>query len=235
MNIRNLLIIFVLLFFHSPLFCVKRKKPKRAINSTKELLEVSTLPSNARRELEAAIVKGDTNIAKQLLNSYGSALANACHSHEAIKFHTLASYALGRFQPAILRLLLKAGARPIDSRGESLLFNAVYYAQAECTQVLLEDGYTDPNVITITPNPIISMSGSLLNYNSYYFVGPIPPENTEVARRLQIARALLDHGADRAIKDKSGRTAIEVLIKNQNEIALIDSNSFYLRIIQRKK
>jgi ankyrin repeat protein len=224
MNIFKSFIIFLLLFSFSMSLCVKRKKQKCTAKANERAF------NSARKKIEKAILEGDSLSAAQLLNWYGSALAHAYHSNQGLHHWTLAAYANGQNKPAILRLFLKAGASPIDSTGKSLLFHAIQYTQTECVQVLLADGYADPNAIMICPQQNYKYCTPLhLNAYNLIFSG------NARAEKLKIAHALLDHGADRWLKDGNGKTVIEILDEQPEEEIAAQLTQFLLTYNPKKK
>lgn len=216
MNTINTLAI-LLLFSHSSLFCVKRKKPNRTIKashaqSTEESLANDSIFLSARHRIEDAISKRDMHTVEQLLRSYGPRLATACHSHGCLSSLTLAHHAMFRDQSAILRSLLKSGAHSFDSKGKSLLFDAVFTGRTKCVQILLNDGHADPNVIVIS-RETNKLHGTPLHYNSYNLgvcIQTLASDQT-LAEKMEIAQALLDHGAIVTAQDGLGRTALDIL------------------------
>jgi Ankyrin repeats (3 copies) len=223
MNIRNLIIVSLLLYSHALICCVISEQPI----CIKASLYV-------RRTFEDAIGTGDTYTAEQLLNIFGAGLATARYSNEAFQDWTLAEYAVRSNRSAILKLLLEAGAHTIDSRGQSLLFRAVQLSYGDCVQVLLANGYADPNVITIKQELIEArIALHPLNYNSCYFARPVSTANLN--QRLKIAQALLDHGANLAAKDSNGHTAIEVLDQYSESESVNQFKQFLLTYNPKKK
>ncbi|CAN5157716.1 hypothetical protein BH09DEP1_BH09DEP1_0010 [soil metagenome] len=223
MKKRTSLLILLIAFSHCCLFCIKGKKANRLTkgqrrNPIDAQIWVANFLNNphnffgARQRLEKAIEDSNIELATFLLSSYASRLANARHTHGALSSLTLAHHAMFRDKPVMLSLLLKAGAKPEDYKKESLLFDAVSTVRAECVQRLLEDGYANPNVITISQNPR-SVHGTPLHCNSYNLGVPVQTLTTAktFADKIKIAQALLDHGAYVATKDGLGRTVIDVL------------------------
>lgn len=238
MNIFKSFIISLLLFSHLPLFCVKRRKNKPKAKTMQVLPTQISFATPAvsifnQHKMENAIVDGDEHTAEQLLRAYGSDLANMHHSHGALPSLTLANYAICRNKPEILRLLLKAGAHPRDGKGKSLLFEAIFTTRAECVQTLLVDGHADPNEIMVPSQPIQPghIHGTPLHYNSYN-LGIFGPKTKE---KLKIAQALLDHGADRSIKDSNGKTAMEILDAQPEQEIAAQLKEFLLSYNPKKK
>lgn len=231
MKTLNTLIIFLALLTHSSLFCVKLSTGYRLIKLAKRLdpHEVPKMitcylqnPKNvptALKLLERAIRCGDTFAAAVLLSSHDPRLAKALKKDTVLTPTTLSHFCVMADEPGILACLLKAGAPPKDADGKPSLFDAVFCIRSECVATLLKDGNANPNARAIAHEPG-AISGTPLHWNARNLApeyGDLENLQELLNRKLQIAKDLIDHGADPLRKDSDGKTVFQVLDDQPNQ------------------
>jgi uncharacterized protein len=111
-------------------------------------------------------------------------------------------YAVARGNLDIFQILLAAGAdvNIKERSGETALSKAAYWGHLEIINLLLSAG--------AEVNGIDNEEGSAPLINAIYF------------GRIQIVKILLDAGANPNLRDKNGKTAIEIALEYQkSEIA----------------
>ena len=126
------------------------------------------------------------------VNLYGS------HNPAFIKEASLLEFE-GRDERVILRnlkLLLDNGADSVGPYGDTALHSAASGNRVEALEELIEDYYPDVDYSTLkgtTPLMLGAKSGS-----------------------VEATRILLEHGADKTIRDKDGKTAYDYAIENEH-------------------
>lgn len=249
MKTLSRLIIFLVLLPHSSLFCVKLSSGYRIIKLAKRLEphEVPIMitaylqnPKNvptALKLLQRAIRCGDTFAASVLLSSHDARLAKALKKDPQLLPTTLSHWCVMANKPDILACFLKAGATPKDADGKPSLFDAVFCIRSECVTALLAHGNANPNAQAIAYEPGV-ISGTPLHWNARNLergYGDLATFQELLTRKLQIAKDLIDHGANPLRKDSDGKTVFQVLDDQPNQEIAGKLKEFLLTYNPKKK
>lgn len=167
--------------------------------------------SEVIKTLREAIQYNDVPLGAFLLNSHSFKLANA-RTEISGRQRSFVDYCVEKDRPEILSLLLQAGAEPGDQdQTNPILMNAVCGLHLECVRLLLVEGFSEPNSMQTDPHLPAQSGNTALHYNSLNLEAI---NDSRLVSRITIARHLIDHGADRTLKNVKGKTPIDLADPN---------------------